>query len=219
MARDFDGSTDRIDYANILNWSEQAQTISMWVYPDVLDGARALIYDHAAENTDSGGVNMRVINPGAIIFYQVYGAAWTNRQSNDYVLSINSWQHVLATWTGNGGSNIHIYVDGSEVAYRSDSDGSGGIVAGTGSHSIGGRIYDDSKGFNGRFGAVGRWNRVLSAGEIGALAAGYSPLFFMNELKFAPDLIRGANDLISGKVGSLDGTTVIAHPRIIRPAG
>jgi len=220
MARDFDGSTDRIDYANIMNWTEQAQTISMWVYLDDIASTQYLLTDQITGDGDLGGCFIRLADPGYIGFWQPMVGGWHWRDSDDDTFSANAWFHLLITWDGSilAATGIHIYLNNSEVSYQTTTIGTQEALAGTGSHALGGRIFDDAANLDGRLAAIGRWNRVLSAGEIAALAVGYSPLFFLNSLKWAPDLIRGVNDPISGKTGTLDGTTVIAHPRIIRPA-
>ena len=85
--------------------------------------------------------------------------------------------------------------------------------------SVGGRNYDDARNFGGYLAEVGMWSRVLSADERAALAAGYSPLFFPIGLRHYAPLIRDPVDRVTGAAGTLDGTAVVDHPRIIYPAG
>lgn len=82
---------------------------------------------------------------------------------------IITWDGVFTAFTG-----IHIYKNGTEVSY---SNGINGATETThsGSWSLGGRIYDDTRMFNGKLCQVGVWDRVITAGEIANLAAGYSP--------------------------------------------
>ena len=59
------------------------------------------------------------------------------------------------------------------------------------------------------------WNRVLSAGEIAALAAGVSPMFSPVDMVLYTPMIRETTDYIGGTAGTLDGTSVAVHQRVI----
>jgi len=220
-ARLFDGATDRIDYGNVMDWGGQAQTISFWGYASNDNVWSYINADHVAGDADKGGITIG--RDPALLEIDIY-ARFDNTDlqkiSGGDAWPDTTWTHVLVTWDGTIESdNLHIYANGSEVAYDTSTDGIGNAVAAAGSNSLGGRIYDDNVNYEGALAAFGRWDRVLATGEIAILAAGYSPRFIPRSLKFAPDLIRNQRDPISGEAGTLDGTTVIAHPRIIQPSG
>jgi len=220
MGRDFGGSTDRIDYANVLSPGGNPQTWSFLVYPDSIAANQYLLIVHHTGDTataflihthssGSGRVGVIVQNDG--------GSNMVVATDND-TIATGVWQHVLIHTDGsNTATNLHVFVDGVEASYNTQSDGDGTIRAGDGSWSIGGRIWDDTRNFDGRLANLGMWNRELTAGEIAALAAGYAPATIPRGLKWAPDLVRHQRDHISGKTGTLDGTTVVAHPRTIWP--
>ncbi len=218
MAREFDGSTDRIDYGNVLDWSGQAQTFALWVYHDTDTRFQYFNTDHVSGDASREGITYGMDDNDHLVAIGRFDGGDLTRTSSAATFPDNVWQHVLITWDGSiTAANVHTYVDGSETGYATTTNGSGNPVASDGSLSLGGRIFDDAVNFNGRMAAVGRWNRVLDSGEIAILATVYSPLFIPKGLIFAPDLIRGINEPISGKTGILDGTSVIAHPRIIHP--
>lgn len=218
MARDFDGSTDRIDFANIWNSAGQAQTISFWTYPGSV-ATNQYFWTSLGDGQVTGAVGT-FPGTGAVSFFVSTDNTNLSRRSDAAQIATGSQQHILLTWDGSlTAANVHIYVGGTEVSgYQTTTDGVGNFDAADGEHSIGGRIADDLRNYDGRLAGFGWWNRVLGAGEIVSLAKGYSPRFIPNGLQAAPDLLRSLIDPISGKVGTADGTTVIAHPRIIYPS-
>ena len=216
MARDFNGSTDRIDWNNIWASGGVAQTISCWVYPDVITAAQYLHMVHESAATGVGGLLFWIDNGeatgGAIKATGRFATTDAARASNDSSIAAGSWQHLLVTWDGSTiATNIHIYVDGVEVGYFATNNGSGAARAGGGEQSVGGRIFDNNRNFNGRIAEVAHWDRVLAAGEIAMQAGGYSPAFIPRGLRSYPDLIRNQRDRVSGQAGTLDGTTVLVH--------
>ena len=218
MARDFDGSTDRIDYASIQDVANQAQTFAAWVYPDA-DNVSQYVFHVGPSGDGTFAHPFWFADTGLMRFTHTTDDIDIFRSSSGAVFSTGSWQHFVWTWDGGLTiTNIHMYVNGSEVAYAGGVNGTGNQIAATGTWSLGARVSDDLRNINGRIAAPGWWNRVLGLGEITGLVKGYSPLFYLNGLQFAPDLIRNQRDEISGQAGTLDGTTVIAHPSIIFPA-
>ena len=217
MAIDFNGTTDRIDYANVFNPIGQAITFAAWVYPDVFDAqSRYFWSSHPAGDAAPGAIFYIAGTTDKLAVYVAGGTA-LERTCGDNSISTGSWQHILLTWDGSTtAANVHIYVNGAEEDYAATTNGVN-LTAATGSWSIGGRIYDDARNFDGHVAEPAVWNGILSAAEIAALAAGYAPHCFPYGLKWAPRLIRGVNDPISGNTGTLDGTSVADHPRIIYP--
>jgi len=80
-----------------------------------------------------------------------------------------------------------------------------------GKFCMGGRTYDDARNFNGKIAQVGVWNRVLTAGEIANLAAGYAPdLAAASGLQF---YFKGNTSSLVAvpptSTGTADGTTSV----------
>lgn len=218
MARSFNGSTDRIDYSNIQSVGV-AQTIAFSVIPGSISQFQYYFCVHTSG--DSGiGMLIWVSNDGSNgnVTFQHVTSSINIRRITSTLLSVSTPYRILCTWDGGfTASNIHIFIDGSEASYALSINGTGTLADTAGSWSIGGRIYDDNRNFNGVFSNFGWWNRVLDQGEIDADSAGRSPLTNRRGLKFAPPLIRHQRDPVSGQVGTLDGTTVANHPRTIFP--
>ena len=222
MARDFNGTSDRMDMANVWDNSATNQTIAMWVFPDSVANNQYFF-----SGFDSGGTNLGGIilwtganTDGRILLTGRLATSDVLRGCVDDTLSITSWQHIAATWDGgiDAGTGIKIYHNGTECTYSDDSDGVGsGLAAMDGDHEIGGR-HTGARYYNGRIAELGHWDRELSATEIAQLAASYTPLFIPNGLRIYPlqGMIRNTpHNYIGGETVTLNGTAVVEHPRII----
>lgn len=82
--------------------------------------------------------------------------------------------------------------------------------------TLGGR-HDDVRAWDGMLAEYARWNRILTDGEVAALAKGYSPLFFLLGLVRYMPVIRGTTDRMAPITGTVTGALVQPHPRILYP--
>jgi hypothetical protein len=219
MARDFNGTTDRIDWATIANLKGLPITISAWVYFDRVNTNQFIVMIHANGDAVYGIAltNMGGISSGCLRSVR-HGTTDKTHRSNGAVVATGAWTHCLITDDGTitDYTTSHIYVAGVEVGYAAGANGATEATQ-SGTWSIGGRLYDDTVNFDGQIAEVGVWNRVLAAGEIAELAAGYAPSFMPSGLLFYTDLVRNAYNKMGAAASTEDGTTVIAHPRIIYP--
>lgn len=220
MAREFNGSTDRIDYSAVWDPSGNDCTVAAWVYPDDITAGDQYIWTaHPSGDADYG--IMLWIRLNYITFARHWSTLWERRSRYGAgALASGSWQHVVATSTSTGlAANMELYVDGYVPGSTNTNTGSGSENSHDGSWSIGGRIHDDSRNFDGKIAEVAVWDRILDAAEIATLAKGYAPTFFVRGLRFYVPLIgRKDCDLAAGKTPTYDGTTVAVHPRIIYPS-
>jgi len=217
VARDFNGSTDRIDYPSAFDTTGQAITISVWAWcDDDTPGAIQYLFNSASSGGVAGTIFYLPSGVSTALTFQRIGTASLVRTSNASQFTAGQWNHFLVTHDGviSTGASSHIYVNGTEVSYILTENGSGETTANSG-FQLGGRSSDDARNFDGRLAEPGVWNRVASAGEIAALAKGFPPSDFPYLLKFHDPLIRAVGNRRGG-AATLDGTTVIAHPRIIR---
>lgn len=226
MARDFNGTTDRIDYGNVFDPSSNANgwTWAGWVFPDNVNRATAQYFwtAHTSGDTNVGSIAQIANNgagSGALVMTIQRATTATSRTSNSSSLSASAWSHVAYTWSGGTAqTTCKMYVNGTEVGYATGADGVGAVLASVGSHSLGGRIFDDNRNFDGREAECGLWDVVLTAAEIAVLAARVAPILVQpSALQFYWPIVRGQQDAIAGQGGTLDGTTVVDHPRIIYP--
>jgi hypothetical protein len=212
-SRDFNGTTDRIDWSNVFNTAGSAITISAWIYLDTLPGAGLSEYifcTHRSGDAAFATAFGPFSNTGALTFFRS-GTTLLVQTSAASVISTGSWIHVLVTHDGvmTTFSSCEIFVNGTETAYNTGSQTNGASeYAATGRWSVGGRYYDDARNVDGKIAQLGVWNRVLNSTEIANLAAGYAP-----DLAAASDLqfyFKGnTSSLVAspGGTGTADGTT------------
>ena len=220
MAIDFDGATDRVDYANQVDLSTlSGMTISCFINRDVASAVSEYLV-----NFESGGTVKTItwISNNELLGCSI-GRATANqfRHANGPVVTDGQYDSVIVTWAGGTpATDIKIYVNNVEVTYQGGGDEQNGVgaVAATDAIALGGRNSSDTRNFDGKEAEVAIWDRVISAGERAGLAAALSPAFYPNGLRFHSEMIRLQRDRITGVVGVLDGTSVVAHPRMIYPA-
>lgn len=221
MARDFNGSTDRIDWANVFTTSGQALTLSMWAW---FDDATAANVAYLWVSSPSGGgagtiLYQSTTGNGYLTWFRLGSTAVVHESAAD-VVTTGVWTHVLATSDGSLLAAEHkIYVNGTEVTYSASQNGATETTANS-TWSLGGRLLDNARNFDGRLAEVGVWNRVLSAGEIALLADAYAPIAIPSGLRFWAPLIGSTTEhnRLGAAASTMDGTTIIAHPRVIYPS-
>ena len=221
MAIDFDGATDRIDYADSSDWiADGAQSFYLRIVPHDIGGAQAAQYfvnkgeaDQTAgividtQASDSGKLRLLVIGGTNLI------------KVTDTVLTDETESIIVITWDGTvNHTGIHIYVDG--VIEESYTAGTGGVSLTTapGNLSLGGRGSADDRNADMTGHGFARWNKVLSAGEIAVLMDKYSPDYISNGLTHNAPLIRNADMTYGGYEATLDGTSVLPHLDTLYPS-
>jgi hypothetical protein len=214
MARDFNGTTDRIDWTSIANLAGTAVTISGWLYLDAMAHNSYMLCIN--NNTATYGIILSWNTSGQFQFFRDGSTTLYRITATNFVLPTGSWVHVLATHDGvmTTATSIHLYKNGTESPTYDSTNNGAGEPSQTGVWSVGGRLQDDARNVDGRIAEVAVWNTVLSSTLITKLAAGYSPQFFPTNLIFyVPLLGTSVTDRISGTVGTPDGTsTSSAHP-------
>lgn len=219
-SRDFSGTTDRIDWANVANPAGSPITISMWVNVDTRKAYQYFLMLHNAAETS--GISLSMPDANGTLQLLRTGSTLLYRYSAQGVVTTGTWMHLLATHDGvfTTFSSIHLYKNGAEVSYVGGSGQNGsGEAAITGRWSIGGRLSDDTRNVDGKFAQVRVFNRVLTPAEIALEAAGQvtttSGLVFW---------FKGNTDSLAavpGGDGTADGTSEITGvgngPSIIYP--
>ncbi|CAK0775255.1 hypothetical protein CCP3SC1AL1_770024 [Gammaproteobacteria bacterium] len=211
-ARDFNGTTDRIDWSSVADLTGSALTISVWVYFDRINTNQYIV--NIGKNA-GGGIelgNNGTVSSGQLTFL-VDGSTDMIRAVAGSTVATGQWYNLIATWTGGitAYTNAHIYRNGVEVSYDVGNSQNGSTeVSHTENWCIGGRYSDDLRNTDGKIAQVGVWNRVLTSTEIANLAAGYAPdLAAASGLQF---YFKGnTSSLVAspGGTGTADGTTSV----------
>jgi hypothetical protein len=175
-ALSFDGSNDAVTVpaSGTLN-NLSAVTISAWMRPNS-SGENS--FGRIIQKTN--GFMLYLSSGNQVVFQVPYSTTDVKRQTSNNVVSYGVWTHVVVTWDGSAtGSNIHIYLNGTEVAsYLATTNGVGTRVDDSaGALNIGNNATQD-RTFNGLLDEVSIYNRVLSPAEVAALTAGNGPVLF-----------------------------------------
>lgn len=164
----FDGSTNQyidVGSSNSYFATTSPTTISAWIYPKSIGGGSSGRIIHRRGTADVNGGDFQLTATNALLF-GFDGTTALRRTSSNNAVSLNSWQHVLATWDGSlTASNIHLFVNGAETSYQTTQNGSGIYETNNQSTRIGNR-HDGGRTFDGTIDEVRVYNRVLSADEI-----------------------------------------------------
>jgi hypothetical protein len=152
-----------------------------------------------------------------VVFCAAYtGSSWEAATSST-VFSPNVWNHAAAVFVAD--NCRHVYLNGG-------GKGTGSLSAhplGLNATAIGCvLIATPTEKFAGDIAEVAIWNAALTDDEIAVLAKGASPLCLWHRLPnlvVYQDIIRPLNRLgIGPAMTAVEGTSVVAHPRMIYPA-
>ena len=167
----FDGVGDYVDVGSDASLDNLGQlTYSAWIYPETIDAAaRYIVTKFPSDATgykilwvqDNSGNNDQLL-------FSIHGSRPLSKASANNILQINQWQHILVTWDGNSyASGIHLYINGIEPDYAFSQNGINlDLDDSEGSLSIGNRITDSARPFNGAIDEVLIYNKSLTASEI-----------------------------------------------------
>jgi len=218
MARRFAGSTstDKIAFASIT--PSTLRSISVWFYIDAIDSTPRRIYEWGGGSVpthrdlffvDAAGEE----NTRLTVGWSTTGGAWEIANP-----STGTWHHLLVTYDGGATTNDPvIYIDGVSQSITEQATPAGTLNSASETLNIGNRS-DSTRAWNGAIAEYGRWERILNAGEISALARGFSPLFFDPSF-YAPLIGRNSPETqpVSSTTGTVTGAVADPHPRIIYP--
>jgi len=157
-ALSFDGVDDYVDCGNAINpYLTGDLTIGIWLYPKAFGKNRGIAqtkykYEFAFTITDS---------EGRIRWFQGDGSNYDNPATNNPILSLNQWQHLVAVRDMDA-MKVHIYLNGQfkESLTITTTPAQSNYHLHIGEYS-----YSD-RWFNGLIDEVRIYNRALSENEI-----------------------------------------------------
>ncbi len=163
---------------NLNNLYQTGMTVTAWINPAAAGGGgRGRIIDF---DNNTGGWFFCMYTSSTIQFLADEFANNAAYRISTAGITLNSWQHVAATWDGSAsGSHIQLYINGVAAVSTDAStmqDGTGAESGDVGvPFYIGNRQVDTARGFNGSIDDVRVYNRVLSLAEIQALSDSTPP--------------------------------------------
>jgi len=125
---EFDGVDDYVDLGDSNDFSfgdgstDSAFSVSAWVYPTTL--GNFIIAAKSASGINEWNFYSYADNQFGIVLYDDSAGSYIGRKSAT-TQPINNWYHIVATYSGNGGSDgINIYVNGSIINLSNVQSGS-----------------------------------------------------------------------------------------------
>lgn len=213
------GASDRIDMT-IASLPSGDMTISCWVN---WNSAGPSNNGHLYMFGTSGGILYEGIynasSTGTMRFERIALSGGPGRWHTTTSLnSLSGWIHLALTYNDSSASNDpQWYINGvADTVIENQSPGDTPRALITDSAVFGNRKSYD-RNWDGRLEEFARWNRILSADEIAALAKRFSPLFFRNGLVHYLPSIANARDVKLGTTGSVTGALVVPHSSILYP--
>jgi|GEM_PF-1880721 len=219
MARGFgstygSGNTDKIVSAFTTGISAP-RTYAIWAYSiSAGGGLLGRMFDKSTTNGAHEALNINT----------TFNYAWTVQRSGGesqwtFGTPVSSqWRHFALTYDGANLDNTPgTYIDGSAVTPTLQISGSGTITGSSQGFSIGNRVSDSARCWDGMLADFAVWDVALDAAEIAALGKGASPLTIRlgKLLEYVP--MTRANVSYKVAAPTVTGTAVQPHPRIIMP--
>ena len=227
MARTFNGTTERIDFDNVLSTNTQPLTISAWIFPQNVNRATSQFIFNGSIAGGNGTIFLVADNSiatGALRFFRTTSLVAMARTAPANTLILNKWQHIAVISDGSlTGANNFFFVDGAgfvSSTYAETVDGTGVESAAAGNWNIAGRGSDNLRNLQGFLAHLAFWSRALSRNEILQLAQRASPLTLPGNLKFyAPlDGITPSLSLVGAPAITTVGTgTVLSAIEVRQP--
>ncbi len=217
-ARDFDGATDEITWSAFTDFATSAKTWAAWIKVDAAPSSTEWL--HTFQQTGDTALSAYVLlrTDLTLKFFVDYDTTDLNVTSST-VIPTGQWVHILVhePASNDTAADVHIYIDGVEVSYSIQTDGSGTRVAWAGIWVQGGRASSDANQFTGDMAGPGFWDVELSSGDRALAVAGKSPTFIdIANVQWAPCFSDG-EDYISGKTATFDGTSLDVAPVQLAP--
>jgi hypothetical protein len=215
MARNFNGTTDRIDWANVFNTTAAPLTVSLWFFADTINPINTAVYLwHSEVAANQVGTVLLMRTNGVLGFFRNRSISGMQVDSPINAFAATRWSHFLVTNPGTlSATDTMIYINGQRLARGTDDDGSGTESTANATWSLGGRTLDDLRNFDGQLAEVAVWRRVLSMKDVRELASGYSPLFFPELRYYAPcSGYTPEISLVGAAATTMDGTAAQSFP-------
>ena len=176
-ARIFDlSSTDELRWASPADLSGSPFTLSLWVQLDAYSAGGHTLF--AIESSAGGyGCWFFVTGGSERLYFTIdYDTTDLVRMSEVVAIEGSAYHHVLVTYGGGAGAaGVNIYLDGTELAYLTTTDGVGTPDPLDGDWLLGHPVSGSTAWDGGIRGAPRLWDRVLTADEILTVYSGYDP--------------------------------------------
>jgi len=142
-------------------------TLEAWVYPVTLGNGNIGRIINKMNSTNTSGWKLHLQAANAIRFLVSFGSGDMSVVSAANAYSLNTWNHVMLTWDGSTtATNAHIYINGKEVSYATQTNGSGAYNSDTATALRVGNSVGAGENFDGPIDDVRVYNRVFTNYEV-----------------------------------------------------
>ncbi|KKM08364.1 hypothetical protein LCGC14_1724490 [marine sediment metagenome] len=227
MPGEWNATTTEVNYGSASALDDlavsSAFSISLWLNADSVGESNTGRIANKRTSESAGGWFLFSDATASIGFITTTSGASVEAQQRgaNSALPLNQWNQVILTYDDSGDRKGHIYVNGSEISYDTDTAASGTNGTDAGGNFFLGNNDIASRTFDGHMAHFAVWNRALTAGERVGLAAGFSPLFLTNGLVLYTPLRDSTFDYMGNTVTETvapDFTTLEDPGKLIRPA-
>src|SRR5437762_3371925 len=176
----FDGTDDLATIANTAALNTLLSfTYSAWIYPTGwgVNGLGRIIAKESATKLDDFYFHVDTFY-GNTLDVNLFNTAGTGFKSlaAANLLTLNTWQHVAVTYNDTGDRKLHLFLNGTEVAYQRQDTLTGLVKLTANPLSIGNRLTKD-RTFQGSIDEVAVYSQALSAAEIQTLYNSFASSF------------------------------------------
>ena len=209
MARSFNGSTDKIVIANVRDFSTTAFTVCFWFWRNTGSGGSEYLWSNYNITDTSATAFLFWLDASEQFSVILFLSSSQISLADVGAVSKSVWHHAALSYDNGGNSSgVNFYLNGVKVSHGTSDALS--LKNGVGSHSIGARIFDDTRTFDGYISHFSTYERVLADEEIAQLAKGLPTFSLPNGLiSYMP--LWGVGDEVdyaSRNVATLDGTSL-----------
>lgn len=138
------------------------------------------------------------------------GAALAQQRGAANQITLGARQHVLVTYDDAGDRRGHIYVNGAEISYTTNTAGTATPATDAAGDFLIGNNGNESRTFNGVIEDLAVWDSVLSGAQITSLAGGTRPDSVGAPVLYAPNISALYPTLSDLQAVSITATTVQA---------
>jgi hypothetical protein len=151
----------------------KAMTIEAWIYPRSQGGSdvgRIADKNNNTFDTGSWGFMLGDTTTNGLSFYRNHSIQELKVESSDNTIQLNRWQHVALTWNGGktAATDVHMYVNGIETGYQTQTDANGNLPADEGNEMYVGAFNSDLSygGFDGYLDDFRIYNYALTSAQV-----------------------------------------------------
>ncbi len=209
----FDSSDNRINLSSPTTLdnlpSNGGLSISMWIYPRSSGEGSAgrLIQKDDGGSAPNVGWRLTLDSSNRFVFRTGFDGSSTDLlvlTTNTY--TANKWHHIAVSWDGSAtATNLHIYINGEEAAYTTQTNGTGNYRSDAASSMYIGNGNTQATTFDGIIDDVRIYNYVRSVTQVKWDYNRGGPILYYKFDECTGDLVHNTAPTANGEDSSIDG--------------